>query len=351
MDLRSSNSVAALALLIASGGVALSAPAVPAGERLEFSTPAFPLAVPHPDVEIKEPKKVIGSEEMAPGMMGGVNMGSQQQIVSTKPKSRDIYDLNSEDGYGLDSKDKYGLGSKDKYDLNSDPLLSEGQQKRDPYSWLNAGLEPGPMSNGVSSIMPREWDEKDSNRPLLRKNDSGFEAGQNPSRYGTQAGMERDKAWDGDRNARNGERYGRDSADDKPYSFWSKTLDRDSSAADRFSTARFPTPKDEAVTFGFIANEPRKTEPLPAADSAHNTELPAAFGNFTPFDNSQTRQIGEQFGDRAGANQEFRAWEPPPPKAQPSRGSSSPVQNSWTRVVAPNRPVSLPFPKRPDSPF
>jgi hypothetical protein len=351
MDLRSSNSVAALALLIASGSIALSAPAVPAGERLEFSTPAIPLAVPHPDVEIKEHKKSTGSADMTAGVMGGVNLGSPQQIISTRSKSRDKYDLDSKDEFGLDAKDKYGLGSVDKYDLGTDPLPGEGQDKRGANAWLNAGMEPNRVTNGVSLNMTREWGEKDSNGLLQKKNDSPFEAGQNASRFDSPIGFERERAWDSEHNTQDSERYGRDNSNDRDSSFWGKTPNRDSSVVGRFNAEQSTSPQVDSVRFGFSAGEPRRTEPLPEAESTHSLGLPPGFGNFTPFDDKQSRQIGEQFGEQTGANPVLRAWEAPPPSRMPTRNGSIPGLNSATRVVAPNKPVNLPFPKRPDSPY
>jgi len=343
MNFRSSNSVAALALLIASGGCVLFAPTARAGERLEFSTAAILLAVPHPDVETKEPKKMTGTEDIGAGIMSGVDMGSQQMIVTTRSKSKSKYDLNS--------KDKYGLDSGDKYDLDSNPLLGEDQDKRDGDDWLTAPPEPNRMTNSGSLNMPHEWDAKNSDNLFQRKNETGFEAGQDSSRFGIQIGADRDNAWDGDRNARDGERYGRDSSNDKNSSFWAKTLNHDSLVADRFDAARSATSKDESENFGFSAHEPRKAEPAPAADSTHNMALPPGFGNFTPLDDSQNRQTGEQFSYQPGVNQELRAWEPLPSGRLPARSTSKPGQNSPTRVVAPNRPSNLPFPKRPDSPY
>jgi hypothetical protein len=358
MNLRSSNSVAALALLVAGGGCALFAPAARAGDHLEFSTPAIPLSVPHPDVEIKETKKMTGAADMTAGMTGGIVAGSMQQIVTSKSKSKDRYDLNSKDGFGLESDDKYGLGSKDKYDLDSrdkydldsDSLLRDAQEKHDPFEWLNAGQDPGRATNSGSLNMPREWDAKDSNSLLQRRNEFGAETGPNASRFGSPIGFERERAWDSDRNAQDNQRYGRDASSDKDYSSWIKAPNHDSSGTDRFNAARFATPKDESVSFGFSVNEPRKTEPAPAADSTSALALPPGFGNFTPFDGSQNRQIGEAFGGQTGASPELRAWEPATSGSLPARMSSNPALNASTRVVAPNRPVNLPFPKRPDSP-
>jgi hypothetical protein len=288
-------------------------------------------------VEIKEPKKFAGSDYMAAGKIGGLDMGSQQQIITTKSKSRDKYDLDS------------------KYDLNSDPLLGDDQDKHDADAWLNARPEPNRLTNGSSVNMPREWDAKSSDDLLRRRNDSGLEAGQNTSRFGTQTGYDRANVWDGDHDARDGDRFGRESSNDKDVSFWAKTLNHDSSGTDRFNAARFMPFKDESGNLGLGAHEPRMAEPGSAADSTRTTGLPAAlppgFGNFTPLDDGQRRQIGGQTGEQAGMSQALRAWEPPPSGRLPSKSGSNPGQTSPARVVAPNRPINLPFPKRPDSPF
>jgi hypothetical protein len=346
MDFRSSNAVAALALLMASGGCALFAPAARAGDRLEFSTPAIPLAVPHPDVETKETKKFTGPDDPSAGIMGGMDTGSQPQIRVSRAKSRDIYDLDS----------KYDLNSSDKYDLDSNPLLSEDQNKHDANGWSAARPDPNHLTNSSGNLnMPRGWDEKDSGSLLQRRNDSSLESGQNASRFGSQTGDDKNNMWDGDRNAREGDRLGRESADDKDGSFWTKRFNLGSSRTDQFNASRFMSFTDEAEKFGVAAHEPRVPEPGLAADFSHITEsssaLPPGFGNMTPFDDGQNRQMGEPMGEQAGPNQDLRAWEPPPSSIPQPRSSSILGQGGPSRVMAPNRPVNLPFPKRPDSPF
>jgi hypothetical protein len=342
MNFRSSNSVAALALLMATEGCALFAPAAHAGDRLEFSTPAIPLAVPRPEVETKEPKKMTGSQDLSAGMAGATETAPQQQTLSAKSTS------------------------KDKYDLDANPILGKDQDKRDADDWFTARPEETPKqaTNSSSSNMPHGWDAKASDGSFQRRNDGGFEAGQTASRFGSQIGSDRYNVWDGDhkerdsdRFGRNSERYGRETSSDKDGLFWLKKYSQESSGTDRFNGARFTPFKDESGILGLVggAHDSRVTMPVPvpgaATDSAHNMALPPGFENYTPFDDSQNRQTGEQFGEQAGANQGLRAWEPPPSSRLPARNSSNPGQTSRSQVGAPNRPVNLPFPKRPDSPF
>ena len=282
-------------------------------------------------------------------MLGGVDMGSSQGIVVRRSKSRDRFDLDSNDKDDLDS-------------LPGD----RGQQAVD--DWLDAPTPSQPTNSGTMNA-PRGWDVKDSDSFLQRRNSSGFDADQNASRLGSQTGSEREF----DRgNALDGDRNGRDYSSDKDVSIWARVPNRDLTGSDRFEGSKFSTfknawgGKDEAVTFGYAVQEPGKTGAglavASATDPAHTDPAhvdplsdmapPSGFGNFTPLDDIQRRRSGELAGYQIGASQALEAWEKAPSISRsPSLNNFKTGQNIPSRVVAPNRPVTLPFPKRPDSPY
>jgi hypothetical protein len=340
MDFRSSSSVASLALLIAGVGFALLAPAAQGGDRLEFSAPAFPLAVPHPVVETKESKSTANSSD-SPTIIDGPDLAPQEQFIVTRSKH------------------------KDQDDWDAIPILGEDKDKREFDDWLMARPEPNLSTNTSNLNMPHGWDGKNSDdllhtrgdSKIQRRTESGFEAGRDASKFGTPLGFDADNTKDGDRNSRDGnqsareaDRFGQDSSNDKESSSWFKTLAWDSldkDRKDRFS-AEQTSFKDEFRSFEGNAHDFGMSEPKGPADPAHDPSSPSAFDTYKPFDNSPSSFPGEQTGEQFGADQSLRAWEQPSFGNQlPSRSSSFIQSQIQSRSVAPNRPINLPFPKRP----
>jgi hypothetical protein len=390
MDFRSSNSFAALALLIASGGCALFAPSAHAGERLEFSKPAIPLAVPKPDVETKETKKMLSSAPLDPGLYSGMEAGLPEEIIVIKSKSRDKYEWDSESRLVDPLADK-------------DPLLSIDGDKRDADDWLTERPESGRATNNSRLKMPRGWDARGSDGSFRRTNDSRFHAslhaGQNNSIFGSEIGFGAENSRDGigdgrdglhderevnhdvrdgnpgsrdnDRDKQDGnadekqgtqitwdgDRPGQEASKEKNGLFSPMKFSRDSSGTDRFNAARFMPFAGESGDLGGISgHETQMIMPGQAANSPHMADMPPAFPRdnwtSTPFGDSQNRQNNELFGAQPGGEgQGLRAWEQPAPSILQPRSSFSPGQNSPARMDVPNRPVNLPFPKRPGDPF
>jgi len=367
MDFRSSNAVAALALLIASGCGALFAPAAGAGERLDFSTPAVPLAVPQPQVETKETKKVIASDGVAAGLMPEMEM-SPQEFTITKSKSKEKYE------WDADSRLKDPL-------LGKDTILGKDEDPLDADDWLSARNESGRATNNSRLKMPRGWDGKSSDGSLRRTNESGFRAGQNSSMFGAQIGFDAEKGRDGnrdtlefDRDAReinrdrgvtdgnrdgqegdpitwDGDVYGRATSAGKDGSLWARSFSRDTSGTDGFNSSRFTPFMNEAGHFDIGVHEFRMNDLGSAAELANP---PGAFPDnekYVPLPDSQSRQDGEQFGAQFGESMGPRAWEQPPSSPLPPRSDFNPIQNIPSRVEAPSRPVNLAFPKRPGDPY
>ena len=326
MDLRSSKSVAALAWWIASGGSALFAIASYAGERIEFSAPAFPLAVPLPDVEVRDPNK-SGRSLDAPANIGGQEMAPAQGVMIIRPKHKE------EDAWG-----------------GTTSILGEDKDKRSFDDWVTAPPESNLFTNKGNSAMPHGWDTKSSDDLLKRRSDTDFENGQSSSRFGSQLGFSRETGLDSDRNARDEDRYGRDSLTDQDTASLFKTFENSSmdKEKDSFSSAEFSTFKDEALSFNSIIHQPKANEPRRDSDFGRSTGLPAGFDNYTTFENSRGRLAGEQLGQQFGADQSLRAWEQlPTANRSMSRSSFGTAQVNPNRVLAPVRPVNLPFPKRP----
>jgi hypothetical protein len=325
MDFRFSNSVAALAVLLG-GGCVLLAPAARAGDRIEFSTPTLALAVPKPDVEIKETKKVTSSPYPVEGMIDSAYMAPQPQVVVAKPRNR----------------------GKDPWDSN--PLQSVDPDQGNADAWLSLRTEPNRLTNSGSVNMQRGWDSTIPDNPYERGFNSRLGAAQNPSRFGAPNGFDKE-------NSREGDRFERGFSMDNEGSFWSKAFNRDTAAPERFNAGRFADSAEEARTLPGGAFEQRFNDPVRADESAHTTAPPAGYENYRPgVDDSQNRQTsdqtGEQMGGQAGSDQGYlRAWEPAPSRRLPYKRFSSQDPNNAPRGVAPNAPVNLQMPKRPGSPF
>jgi hypothetical protein len=333
MDSRCSNAVTALALVIASGGAFFASPAR-AGDRIEFSAPAIPLAIPQPEVEIKESKKTISPEDVSAGISEGAEMGGSQQYIITKSK-------HNEDNA---------------WDLN--PLGDEGQNRRSADDWFTSLPEQNRLSNSSSLNMQRAWDGTSPDNLLRQRNNAGREIGPDGLRSGPdtlRGGQEESKL--GQKNgydqedAKERDRYGREVSNDKENGFWSKSLSSDSSATDRFSTSKFMSYMDESATLSGGSYEKRASISAFAADSTHDAALLSGIGNDLPVDDGRSFQAGLPIDEQAGASPELRAWDATASGLSPTRSDFNPVQNSPSRVVAPNRPVVLPMPKRPGDPF
>jgi hypothetical protein len=358
----------------------------------------MPLAVPKPDVETKDTKKMTGSANVDPGLYSGVEAGLPEEIIVIKSKSRNKYDWDSE------SRLTDPL-------LGMDTLLGKEEDQRDDDDWLNGRPESGRATNGSNLKMPRGWDARASDGSNRRTNDSNLHGRQNTWIFGSKIGLDAETSRSGNRDGQddkrdglNGDRErkdddrvglnddrdgrdddrdakagaydgrygthdgrsgtqitwdgdlkGQDASKEKNGLFSSVKFGRDSSGTDRFNAARFTPFMGESGDFAGSAHEPQMIMPGQAPASAHMTDLPSAFPrddwNYTPFGDSQSSQSSEPFGGLAGESQGLRAWDQPPSSQSPTRSNFSPGQNSPTRMEAPSRPVILPFPKRPGDPF
>jgi hypothetical protein len=295
MDSRCSNLVAALALLIATGGFALFAATARAGERIEFSAPAIPLA---------------------------------------KHKEDNAWDLN--------------------------PLPGDEQDPLSMDDLFNARPEPNRLTNSSNVNMQRAWDGKSSDGLLRQRDEYGRETGQYESKNGAYASkdaqdnsrFDQKNGYDKDDAQQDRDQYGRETPKDKNGGFWSRPLSEDSSASDRFSTAKFMSYMDESATLSGGAYDTRMNTSVLAADSAGNAASFPDYESAFPFADAQSHVPGEEVDAAPGASPELRAWDVPSPDLSSTKFSSSPGQSSVTRgVVAPNRPVNLPMPRRPGDPY
>jgi hypothetical protein len=336
MDFRFSNSAASLALLIATGGCALFASQAHAGDRLEFSSPALPLAVPHPRAEVKDTKNSFGSGD-ASGMTSILDMVPQQDVVISRSKHKDddIWDTN--------------------------PILGEGQDKRDLDNWLEARPEPNPMTNSANGVnMPRGWDSRNPDDPFHRKDDSNFQS-QNSPKLGSAIGFDAENLKNPDQYnskfgtgigldgqiTRDNDRFGRDSSNDRDNLSWFRTIGRDSTDKERFGGGRYTPFRDESAN-DTSSHDFRLGEPKPMSDPVHDMGTPSELETYTPFDTSEHRLGSEPSGMQTGTAGSLRAWEQPQTANRlPTRDSLNQSLNRSSQGVAPNRPVNLPFPKRP----
>jgi hypothetical protein len=381
MDFRCSNSVAALAVFVSSVASAFFAPSAGAGDRIEFSAPAIPLGVPQPEVEVKEPAKMIGSGSFSEGTVGGVEMAMPSQYFIFKPKTRDKND------WGLDPR------------LDQDP----DQRKADDWFITESDSTRGTNNNNLNKA---GLNLNPSGGVLQPRNDVGQEGGQNAFRSGGQSGFDGDNSRFGSPNgidkrntrfgamngldretsrfdskngsdredsrfgAKNGldrenSRFGAPSGSEKEYarsgdrlgqglssardeSIWTKVFRHDGSVTDRLNPMQFVPAGSDTKEANGSSYEERMNNSWPGQDSGHPAPFSPGYTGFTPLDIGQSRQFGEQAEEGQGGS--LRAWEPPASPEAASRSFSTAEQFNASRVVAPNRPAILTMPQRPGDP-
>jgi len=313
MDYRCSTWAAGLTLLIGSSG-ALLAPATEAGDRIDFSAPAIPLDIPQPEVEIRESQKaIVATTGVNLPMTDSSYMDMPQQVTVSRPRFRDKSPWD-DDVFQDDEKDP----------RNNDDLFT-------------ARPEPNRGTNGIGLSMQRVQDKSDSSRLLLRREDSGLETGREDSRFGDRKAAEKESGRDGDR-------LGLNFTKERNDSLLFKAFGRDPAAPARFSAWGSTPSADETRTLTGIESDEQKSRVGLPMEAARSETLPLGYGSYAPDDR---RKADEQ---AAAAPGYMRAWEPPAPRSLPSKNYSNPYQINPARVVAPNRPVNLPMPKRPGDP-
>jgi hypothetical protein len=311
-----SNWVVVAALLAGCGGAAFMVPGVHAGQRIEFSAPAIPLSVAKEDKEAKEPERINVSPGMGAGGIGvgGMEMPPAMTIVIMPSKAR--------------AKEGWESGT------------SGDQGRNDPNAdlWRSISTDGGLLTNDVG--LRQAWDSGAADRLSQRGSAFGSDNTRDARRFGTQN--------ESDRNGVRGENgLGRAFSDDNDSSFWSKAFGRhDPSVLGRLMDGGFnPYAGDTSRAAAGISR---------AASSFFNTgsaASPLVLPDYasSPFADDALRRQG---GESAGAPQEqMRAWEVQSAARQQFRSSPGREQPGPVRVVAPNRPVNLPLPKRPGDPF
>ena len=401
MDSRCSNSAAVLAVLMGIGACALFAPESHAGDRIEFSAPAIPLSVPRPEVEIKQPARMIGSGAVNDGIMDSVGVAAPSGYILVKPKKKD------KDDWSLDSRLDYDPDRRDFDDVYNDRLDSSRDSTTNSNN-LNAKQGMNPNAPGTL---------------LQQKNESNLDDNQNDFRFGAWSGTDRDNArfnaWSGadKNNSRFGSRYGYDRNDssydsrtgfdrgrskygtqnesDKDYarskdrlggegsserltgglsndrlpsgfsndrldssfasgkddSLLTRVFGHDASGMARFDPAQSTLSASDPKAFGGGLFGDSMNDPALGQDSTQRPPSAPGYAGFTPLDDGQSRQFGDPSGDGQAS---FRAWEQPAvgftSPDMPARGFSNPDQANNFRVVAPSRPAILAMPTRPGDP-
>ncbi len=369
MDVRCSNSVAALAVLMGGGVCALFAPTAWAGDRIEFSAPAIPLNVPRPEVEVKEPARMIGSANFAGSVIGNTVMASPSSYVLIRPKHKDNND------WSLDPRLDNDPSQRDNDDLftgRQDSTRETNSNNFNAKQGMNPGAPGGMLQQRNDSALDgSDYDSRFGASNGLDRENSRFAAWSgadkdNP-RFGSRNGAEREQSRFDARNGLDGERSknGKQNGLEKDYARSSDLLNRGNSSAndDSFLTKVFgheapgmsrfdPTHPSASMsdprTFSGGVFGDRMNEPGFAQDSARVPASAPGYTSFNPLDDSQSRQ---QFGEPGGEGQaSFRAWEEPAASANlPTRNFSSPDQAN-SRVVAPTRGAILSMPSRPGDP-
>jgi hypothetical protein len=401
MDFRCFNSVAALAVLIGSGACAVFAPAARAGDRIDFSAPAIPLGIPQPEVEVKEPNRMIGSYGVGGGGGGGVLDGagmavpSQSYFVKPKTREKDLWGLepllgedpdqrNSDDfwftsrpdssratngnrlnmqhglnptapgnqiqprfGSGTDGAQNDSiLGEQNGFDGDNSRLGGKNGLDRDnPRMGAKYGSERDNLGFGEKNGLDRENSRFGAKNGMDR--DFGKVGAKNGfdreySKLGAQYGLDKDKG-------RPGDLLGRGFSGPDDISAWSKAFNHDAAGMDRFNAMRSIPSMSDGTSFPGGGYEGRMNNPWLGQDSAP-TAAPPSYPGSTSLDDAQARPIfGEQAGEQAGESPvSFGAWGPSAPAALPPRTFSNP--EALSRVGVPNRPAILAMPQRPGDP-
>ncbi|HTA29658.1 MAG TPA: hypothetical protein VK731_04205 [Candidatus Cybelea sp.] len=400
MDIRCSNSVAALAVLITGGVCAFFVPAASAGDRIEFSAPAVPLAVPQAEVEAKSPARFIGSPGGTGGFMGGGEMAAPSQYFVVKPKHRE--------------KDDWGLG----------PLLGDDPERHRDDDWFSSRTDSTQPTNSNKLNLKLGLNPNAADNAPQQRYDSGYDSVQNDARFGAQNGLDRDasrfgaKIGLGDDNSRFGSQMGFDrdrdklgaqNETDREYSkFGAKNsmdknnaklstktgfdgnakngserdyskfgaqygLDKEDGqssgrfgrgfsnvGADLFSTKDFSHDASGTDGFGSLRSMPSASETRPFSGDGYGrtsnpwlgqdptqSAAPPSYPGFSSLDNSQGRPADQP----AGLGQaSLRAWDPGASAVLPPRNYSNPEQINSSHFVAHALPATIPMPKRPGDP-
>jgi hypothetical protein len=313
-----SNSVVLAALLAGCGGAALIVPGVQAGQRIEFSAPAIPLSIPKVDNEPKEPDR---DRMSIPSGLGAGNMGVAGMDM---PRPMTIVIMPSK------AKAKEGWESG----------TSGDQGRNDPNAelWRSISTDGGLLTNDLG--LRQEWDSSSGDRRSQRKGAFGTDNLRDTRQFGMQG--------ESDRNGVRGENgLGRGHSDDGDNSFWSKALNRhDPSVLGRLMDGGFVP--FAGGTSGAATGFSRAAASVFNAASTASPLVPPEYGISSFADDTLRRQSGETAG---AAPEQMRAWEVQSAARQQSRSGSGREVPGPVRVLAPNRPVNLPMPKRPGDPF
>ncbi len=395
MDVRCSNSVAVLAVLIGSGACTWFAPVLRAGDRIDFSAPAIPLGVAKPEVEVKAPPSMIASPRTAEGFAGVAEMsGPSEYYYPVKPKTkgddawglepllgddsdqRKTDDLFSEpfDSNRATNSNKLNLRPELDPNASSNPLrqrddsVSESDQPDSRFSAQNGldkddsrmsrqiGLDTDKAKSGRQIGLDGE-DSDSSRRNGMGGDDSKYGAkntlDQNSARFSARNGFDRDYSrmsalYGSNKDAgRSGDPYGRGFSGGLGDSFWAKDFGHDSSVVDRFSVKPWSPSASDGRPFGGGPIENRMSNPWLGQDTAQAPK-PPSYPGFASQDPGQSQANEQLLG---GSQMSLRAWDPGASAVLPPRTYSNPDQVNSSHFAAHAMPAIIPMPKRPGDPY
>jgi hypothetical protein len=291
-----------LAVLIGGGGCLWSALPARAGERIEFSAPAIPLNVPRQEVEIKD--------EPSPPLQRGI----RRTVMSQGP---------------LPSSSVIIVGSPKARAKASWDSTAPGDDKDDDSRTRDSFAAPNLLTNDLD--MPRGWGSSRINGVRDERSDNG------------EAEVRRFGAFNNNGATQNESRLGKGNHGDIPS--WLRALGSHEPAALSWgeSGARGPYMVGAAGS-GAGANNSRT-----AADLWHGLGEAPGLDKYSTSEANWRRDSGEQAGGLSLG--EMRAWDRQSFDHQELRSHIPPIETGRSRVVAPNNPVNLPMPKRPNDPF
>ncbi|HEY3860897.1 MAG TPA: hypothetical protein VGO59_03335 [Verrucomicrobiae bacterium] len=324
MVCRCSSLVAVLALL--TGGICtLPSTAVRAGDRIEFSSPAIPLAIPQPEVETKQPPKLYNSTLSSDGVVngGGYLPPAQVTFMTTRKMEKDPWNKNPWD------KDRWNTDPFKDRDEIFNGVLDQTQSENQATNTLAAfGLQREKEAHSDDAILLHRDGSLDGQNGQDGQDDSRFDHGNKSNQ--SERGL-----------------FGKDSSDQKDDSSFFRSFIRPPSGSSRFNAGAFVAYDHDATSLtGRAADWQFNQAPGEGEDP---TRL--SFANaFTPQHPEDNRR------DAATAASSYvHAWDDaaaPQPSAAASAARSRLFsdQNNPSRVVAPNRPAILPWAKRPGDP-